>query len=35
MITAIIRIVSYIEGTRKIVEKYGNVLKNMDDIKEI
>ena len=31
----IIRIISYIQDTRKIVQKYGNVRKNMDDIKEI
>ena len=35
IIFLIIRIVSYIQGTRKIVQKYGNVRKNMDDLKEI
>ena len=35
IIFSIIRIVSYIQGTRKIVQKYGNVRKNMDDLKEI
>ena len=31
----IIRIISYMQDTSKIVQKYGNVRKNMDDLKEI